>query len=85
MNGLYFSFSTNHEKNFRTFVQNMLKLRHFELFLKSGAFYSIRSDPEPGSESFQRSDPDPVKIDQIRQHLFTSFKKSFSFKILNNN
>jgi hypothetical protein len=61
-------------KNFITFGQNYLKQRHFELFSKSGVFYSLRSDPDPGSGSgavfFQRSDPDPdpVKMDQISQH-----------------
>jgi hypothetical protein len=36
------SFSANSEKkNFRTFGQNYLKQRHFELFTKSGEFYSL--------------------------------------------
>jgi hypothetical protein len=61
----YFSFSPNHEKNFRTFDQNYLKQRHFEIFPKSGGFYSLRSDPV----FFQRSDPDPVKMDRIRLQL----------------
>jgi hypothetical protein len=56
------------KKIFRTFGQNYLKQRHFELFSKSGGFYSLRSDPDP--VFFQRSDPDPdpVKMDRIRQH-----------------
>jgi hypothetical protein len=53
----HLSFSTNHEKSFRTFGQNYLKQRHFELFPKSGGFYSLRSDPV----FFQRSDPDPAQ------------------------
>jgi hypothetical protein len=65
----YFSFSPNHEKNFRTFGQNYLKQRHFELFPKSGGFYSLRSDPgsgsgffsEVGSESGQNG-PDPPTL-----------------------
>jgi hypothetical protein len=48
----------------------------FELFPKSGGFYSLRSDPDPvffqrsdpDPLFFQRSDPDPVKLDRIRQH-----------------
>jgi hypothetical protein len=47
----YFSFSPYHEKNFRTFGQNYLNQRHFELFSKSGGFYSLRSDPDPGPRS----------------------------------
>jgi hypothetical protein len=39
------------KKNFRTFGQNYLKHRHFELFPKLGGFYSLRSDPDPGSGS----------------------------------
>jgi hypothetical protein len=36
----YFSFSPNHEKNFRTtgIGQNYLKQQHFEQFPKSGGF-----------------------------------------------
>jgi hypothetical protein len=45
----YFSFSPNHVKNFRNFGQNYLKQRHFELFSKSGGFYSLRSDLGSGS------------------------------------
>jgi hypothetical protein len=62
----YFSFSPNHDKNYRTFGQNYLKQRHFELFPQSGGFYSLRSDPDPepvffsevGSGSGQNG-PDP--------------------------
>jgi hypothetical protein len=41
-----------------------------KVLTKSGGFYSLRLDPDPGSGSgfFQRSDPDPVKMDRIRQH-----------------
>jgi hypothetical protein len=59
-------FSPNHEKNLRTCGQNYLKQRHFELFLKSGGFYSLRSDPDPvfsevGSGSGQNG-PDPPTL-----------------------
>jgi hypothetical protein len=36
----YFSFSANPEKTLRTYGQNYLKQRHFELFTKSGDFYT---------------------------------------------
>jgi hypothetical protein len=52
-----------HYQYFRTFGQNYLKQRHFELFTKSGEFYSLdlSQDPDPALVFFQRSDPDPVQ------------------------
>jgi hypothetical protein len=48
--------------NFSTFAHNYryLKQHLSELFSKLGGFYSLRSDPDPGSGFFQRKDPDPV-------------------------
>jgi hypothetical protein len=65
------SFSENHEKTFRTFGHNYLKQGHFELFPKSGGFYSYRSDPNPGFGSgffpevgsgSGQNGPDPSKL-----------------------
>jgi hypothetical protein len=43
------------KKNLRAFGHNYryLKQRHFELFPKSGGFYSLRSDPDPGPVFFR--------------------------------
>jgi hypothetical protein len=41
------------KKNFRTFRHNYFKKRYFELYPKSGGFYSLRSDSDP------EPDPDP--------------------------
>jgi hypothetical protein len=45
------AFQQTMKKNFRNFSHNYFKNRHFELFLTSGGFYSLRSDP--GSGFFQ--------------------------------
>jgi hypothetical protein len=57
----YFSFTPNHEKNFRTFGQNYLKQRHFELFPKPEGFYSLRFFSEVRSGSGQNG-PDPPTL-----------------------
>jgi hypothetical protein len=49
----YLSFSANHEKKLRTFNHPYLKQRLFEQFSKSGNFYSLWSDLDPGSVFFR--------------------------------
>jgi hypothetical protein len=61
----FLSFLANHEKNFRTLGHDYIKQRHFELFFKSGRFYSIGRIQ---IQFFQRSDP--VKMNRIRQHWY---------------
>jgi hypothetical protein len=68
----YLSFSANHKKNFRTFGQNYyVKQRHFELFPKSGGFYSLGrirdQDPVFSEVGSGQNGPDPPTLVQIEK------------------
>jgi hypothetical protein len=64
----------------KTFGQIYLKQRHFEIFRKSGGFYSLRSYPEPdpvysevGSGSGQNGPDPPTLVETMK--IFEVFRK----------
>jgi hypothetical protein len=64
-------------KKLQNFWSKLLKQRHFEIFPKSGGFYSLRLDPGSGSGFFSevgsgsgQNGPDPPKLHETTYVYF---------------